>query len=64
MSSVTSMGTYSKYFVYGGAYYVWVNLKDTPFTLTLDIYIFRGVWGRERGGGRGLQSKVGYFLKR
>lgn len=63
MSSVTSMGTYSKYFVYGGAYYVWVNLKDTPFTLTLDIYIFFGGFGGGRRGG-GLQSKVGYFLKR
>lgn len=66
MSSVTSMGTYSKYFVYGGAYYVWVN-ERTLLSSSLWIYIyifFRGVWGRERGGGGGLQSKVGYFLKR
>ena len=62
MSSVTSMGTYSKYFVYGGAYYVWVNAFHPHSGY---IYIFRRVWGRERGrGGGGLQSKVGYFLKR
>ena len=60
MFSVTSMGTYSKYFVYGGAYYVWVN-ERTLLSSSLWIYIFffRGVWGRERGGG--LQSKVGYL---
>lgn len=67
MFSVTSMDTYSKYFVYGGAYYVWVN-ERTLLSSSLWIYIyifFRGVWGRERGGGGGgLQSKVGYFLKR
>ena len=51
MSSVTSMGTYSKYFVYGGAYYVWVN-ERTLLSSSLWIYIFfRGVWRRERGGG-------------
>lgn len=50
MSSVTSMGTYSKYFVYGGAYYVWVNTLLSS-SLWIYIYFFRGVWGRERGGG-------------
>ena len=32
---------------------------------TLDIIFFSGVWGSGGvGGGGGLQSKVGYFLKR
>lgn len=66
MSSVTSMGTYSKYFVYGGAYYVWVN-ERTLLSSSLWIYIYfsGGLGEGERGwGGGGLQSKVGYFLKR
>ena len=50
MSSVTSMGTYSKYFVYGGAYYVWVN-ERTLLPSSLWIYIFfSGVWGGGEGG--------------
>ena len=61
MSSVTSMGTCSKYFVYGGAYYVWVN-ERTLLSSSLWIYIFFS-GGLEEGEG-GLQSKVGYFLKR
>ena len=65
MSSVTSMGTYSKYFVYGGAYYVWVN-ERTLLSSSLWIYIFfsGGLEEGEGWGGGGLQSKVGYFLKR
>lgn len=64
MSSVTSMGTHSKYFVYGGAYYVWVN-ERTLLSSSLWIYIFfSGGLGGGRGAGGGLQSKVGYFLKR
>ena len=66
MSSVTSMGTYSKYFVYGGAYYVWVNERTLlSSSLWIYIYFFSGGLGEGegRGGGR-LQSKVGYFLKR
>ena len=66
MSSVTSMGTYSKYFVYGGAYYVWVQRKGHSFHPHSGyIYFFFGGFGGGRGaGGGGLQSKVGYFLKR
>ena len=67
MSSVTSMGTHSKYFVYGGAYYVWVN-ESTLLSSSHWIYIFfsGGLEEGEGGGGGwgGLQSKVGYFLKR
>lgn len=63
MSSVTSMGTYSKYFVYGGAYYVWVN-ERTLLSSSLWIYIFFSGGLGEEEGCRGLQSKVGYFLKR
>ena len=64
MSSVTSMGTHSKYFVYGGAYYVWVN-ERTLLSSSLWIYIyifFRGVWGRERGGGGGRTAVEGWIL--
>lgn len=44
MSSVPSMGTYSKYFVYGGAYYVWVNERTLlSSSLWIYIYFFRGV---------------------
>ena len=63
MSSVTSMGTHSKYFVYGGAYYVWVN-ERTLLSSSLWIYIFFSGGLEEAEGGGGLQSKVGYFLKR
>ena len=64
MSSVTSMGTYSKYFVYGGAYYVWVNERTLlSSSLWIYIYFFSGGLGEGEGRG-GLQSKVGYFLKR
>ena len=64
MSSVTSMGTYSKYFVYGGAYYVLVNERTLlSSSLWIHIYFFGG-FGGGRGRGGGLQSKVGYFLKR
>ena len=62
MSSVTSKGTNSKYFVYGGAYYVWVN-ERTLLSSSLWIYKFNS-GGLGEGGGGGLQSKVGYFLKR
>lgn len=65
MSSVTSMGTYSKYFVYGGAYYVWVNERTLlSSSLWIYIYFFPGGLGEGEGRGGGLQSKVGYFLKR
>ena len=51
MSSVTSMGTNSKYFVYGGAYYVWVN-ERTLLSSSLWIYIFfSGGLGEGEGGG-------------
>lgn len=52
MSSVTSMGRYSKYFVYGGAYYVWVN-ERTLLSSSLWIYIFfsGGLEEGEAGGG-------------
>ena len=52
MSSVTSMGTHSKYFVYGGAYYVWVN-ERTLLSSSLWIYIFfsGGLEEGEGGGG-------------
>ena len=63
MSSVTSMGTHSKYFVYGGAYYVWVN-ERTLLSSSLWIYIFFSGGLEEGEAGGGLQSKVGYFLKR
>ena len=61
MSSVTSMGTYSKYFVYGGAYYVLVNERTLPHS---GYIFFSGGLGEGEAGGGGLQSKVGYFLKR
>ena len=60
MSSVTSMGTYSKYFVYGGAYYVWVNAFHPHSGY---IYIFRRVWGRERGRGGGTAVEGWILLK-
>ena len=64
MSSVTSMGTYSKYFVYGGAYYVWVNERTLlSSSLWIYIYFFRGVWGRERGGGGGTAVEGWILLK-
>ena len=62
MSSVTSMGTYSKYFVYGGAYYVWVN-ERTLLSSSLWIYIFFGGFGGGRGVGRGGGTAVeGWIL--
>ena len=52
MSSVTSMGTYSKYFVYGGAYYVWVNQRTLlSCSLWIYIYFFGGFGGGRAGGG-------------
>ena len=62
MSSVTSMGTYCKYFVYGGAYYVWVNQR-TLLSCSLWIYIFLpgGLGEGERGGG-GETAVEGWIL--
>ena len=59
MSSVTSMGTYSKYFVYGGAYYVWVN-ERTLLPSSLWIYIFFRWFGA--GGGGGGTAVEGWIL--
>ena len=56
MFSVTSMGTYGNYFVYGGAYYAWVNerhsfqsMADSKFVTSHENreYIFFP----KRGGG-------------
>lgn len=61
MSSVTSVGTYSKYFVYGGAYYVWVNVHSFhPHSGY--IFFFGGVWGRG-GGGTGTAVEGWILLK-
>ena len=63
MSSVTSMGTYSKYFVYGGAYYVWVN-ERTLLSSSLWIYIFFfGGFGGGRGAGGGAAVEDWILLK-
>ena len=64
MSSVTSMGTYSKYFVYGGAYYVWVN-ERTLLSSSLWIYIFFffGGFGGGRGAGGGTAVEGWILLK-
>ena len=76
MFSVTSMRTYGNYFVYGGAYYAWVNerhsfqsMADSKFVTSHENreYIFfpkRGGGGGGGGRGGGGQSKVGYLLKR
>ena len=58
MSSVTSMGTYSKYFVYGGAYYVLVN-ERTLLSSSLWIYIFfSGGLEEGEGGGRDCSRRL------
>ena len=62
MSSVTSMGTYSKYFVYGGAYYVWVN-ERTLLSSSLWIYIFfSGGLEEGEGWGGGGAAVEGWIL--
>lgn len=64
MSSVTSMGTHRKYFVYGGAYYVWVN--ETLLSSSLWIYIFFSGGleeGEGGGGGRGTAVEGWILLK-
>lgn len=61
MSSVTSMGTYSKYFVYGGAYYVWVNDR-TLLSSSLWIYIFFSGGLEEGEGGGGGTAVEGWIL--
>lgn len=59
MSSVTSMGRYSKYFVYGGAYYVWVNERTLlSSSLWIYIYIFFGGFGGGRGGGTAVEGWI------
>ena len=58
MSSVTSMGTYSKYFVYGGAYYVWVNERTL---LSSSLWIFfsgGGGLGEGEGGGTAVEGWI------
>ena len=56
MSSVTSMGTYGKYLVYGGAYYASVN-ETHSFQSSLWIYIFFS-----GGGGGGDGAVEGWIL--